>query len=84
MSKKKSFGILGIYYEIEDPLLEIETDTSPDVLEAEMEEKIRPDVGALYAKCMKNRKDLEDYVCESFVRLINECKKLEREKGEEL
>ena len=34
MSKKKSFGILGIYYEIEDPLLEIETDTSPDVLEA--------------------------------------------------
>ena len=41
-------------------------------------------MGALYAKCMKNRKDLEDYVCESFVRLINECKKLEREKGEEL
>lgn len=59
MSKKKSFGILGIYYEIEDPLLEIETDTSPDVLEAEMEEKIRPDVGALYAKCMKNRKTLK-------------------------
>ena len=50
----------GIYTKIENPLLEIKIDASPDVLEAEME-KIRPDYNVLYVKYTTVRKDYGNY-----------------------